>query len=194
MLIGWAAWHALYGHRHRVRVGMQTGMAGLAAWSFLMATAHGAGLMLIPLLAADGRHGRRHATAQHHVVPAARSALALAAVAVHSGRHAGDHARRWRSLVYGWLGVAVLRRGWINLDLVWTAALVATGLLAAALSRSRRSGGLPRGRIRRTAGRLPARHRSASLRCGVIQRNRSARPHAVVAVRRSVRGAHHGET
>src|SRR5215211_5391704 len=49
-LIGWALWHALYGHRQRVRVGMTTGLLGLALWSFLMASAHGAGLMLIPVL------------------------------------------------------------------------------------------------------------------------------------------------
>src|SRR5262245_18694455 len=39
LLIGWAIYHSLYGSRHRVRFGMQTGMAGLAAWSFLMACA-----------------------------------------------------------------------------------------------------------------------------------------------------------
>jgi hypothetical protein len=33
VLIGWAIWHVLYGHRRRVRIGMQTGMAGLALWS-----------------------------------------------------------------------------------------------------------------------------------------------------------------
>jgi hypothetical protein len=32
-------------------------------------------------------------------------------------------------VVYQWLGVAFLRRGWVNLDLVWSIALVATGLL-----------------------------------------------------------------
>ena len=50
VLIGWALWHLLYGHRRRVVVGMQTGMMGLALWSFLMASAHGAGLMLVPVL------------------------------------------------------------------------------------------------------------------------------------------------
>src|SRR5262249_24401795 len=44
LLVAWAAYHWRYGHRHRVRIGMQTGLAGLALWSFLMATAHGAGL------------------------------------------------------------------------------------------------------------------------------------------------------
>jgi len=50
VLIGWAVYHWLFGHRHRVRVGMQTGLLGLVVWSFLMATAHGAGLMLWPAL------------------------------------------------------------------------------------------------------------------------------------------------
>ena len=50
VLIGWAAWPALYGHRQRPLVGMQTGLIGLAFWSFLMASAHGAGLMLVPAL------------------------------------------------------------------------------------------------------------------------------------------------
>src|SRR5688572_22259484 len=50
LLVGWAIYHQFYGHRHRVRFGMQTGLAGLALWSFLMATAHGAGLMVLPAL------------------------------------------------------------------------------------------------------------------------------------------------
>jgi len=50
LLLAWAAWHWRYGHRHRVRFGMQVGLVGLGVWSFLMATAHGAGLMLLPAL------------------------------------------------------------------------------------------------------------------------------------------------
>ena len=50
ILIGWALYHWRYGHRHRVRFGMQTGLIGLGVWSFLIATAHGAGLMLWPAL------------------------------------------------------------------------------------------------------------------------------------------------
>ncbi|HXZ09302.1 MAG TPA: hypothetical protein VEI25_14730, partial [Paraburkholderia sp.] len=50
VLIGWAVWHVWRGHRMRSRVGMQAGFLGLAGWSFLMAGAHGAGLMLIPAL------------------------------------------------------------------------------------------------------------------------------------------------
>src|SRR5206468_10061804 len=78
VLIGWAAWHALYGHRGRVRVGMQTGLLGLVLWSFLMASTHGAGLMLIPALqpicAAAGAAAEASAD----------TPLALAALGVHS--------------------------------------------------------------------------------------------------------------
>jgi hypothetical protein len=121
LLLGWAAWHAWCGHQHRVRFGMTVGMAGLGAWSFLMATAHGAGLMLIPLLAplgATGPHG--------HGAAAAALGQALAAVAVHSGAMLAATGAA-ALLVYGWLGVGVLRRGWVNLDLLWAAALAAMG-------------------------------------------------------------------
>ena len=96
-LIGWAVYHKLYGSRHRVRVGMRVGMAGLAVWSFMMATAHGAGLMLVPFLlplAADGSHAG-HA-AGHHMVSASLAG-SVAAIAVHTARHArrdGDDRRR----------------------------------------------------------------------------------------------------
>jgi hypothetical protein len=124
LLIGWALWHQLYGSRHRTRFGMQTGMLGLAAWSFLMASAHGAGLMLVPVLIplCLAASPARELTASGSIE------VALAAVAVHTLALllvTGVIA----VLVYEWLGVAVLRRGWINLDLLWTAALVATGLI-----------------------------------------------------------------
>jgi hypothetical protein len=48
ILILWAAFEAF--RRRRVRVGMTTGLGGLFLWSLLMATAHSAGLMLVPAL------------------------------------------------------------------------------------------------------------------------------------------------
>jgi hypothetical protein len=125
VLIAWAVWHAAYGHRHRVRFGMTTGMAGLAAWSFLMATAHGAGLMLIPLLPPLGVALGLHA--HYHGGPTAAIGQALAAIAVHSGAMLATTGIV-AVLVYNWVGVRVLRRGWVNLDLVWTAALVGVGV------------------------------------------------------------------
>jgi hypothetical protein len=37
-------------------------------------------------------------------------------------------------LIYDWVGLAILRRAWINVDLIWTAALVTTGLLLIVLA------------------------------------------------------------
>ncbi|HEX6111904.1 MAG TPA: hypothetical protein VFZ10_06330 [Geminicoccaceae bacterium] len=123
VLIGWAAYHSLYGSRHRVRFGMQVGMLGLGAWSFLMASAHGAGLMLVPVLiplclaAAPGRE-----------LSAGSAPIALAAVGVHTLAMLATTGAI-AVVVYEWFGVAFLRKGWINLDLIWTIALVATGLI-----------------------------------------------------------------
>jgi hypothetical protein len=120
MLVLWAGYHWRYGHRHRVRVGMTVGAAGLALWSFLMATAHGAGLMLLPALVplCTGMSS-----------PGGGSLLiALAAVAVHTLTTLAVTGLVALA-VHGWLGLAVLRRGWINFDLLWTGALVTTGLM-----------------------------------------------------------------
>lgn len=124
LLIGWAVYHQLYGHRHHVRVGMRTGQLGLMVWSFLMATAHGAGLMLLPALMplclAGSPMAEITATGSASVVLAAVAVHTLAMLAV-TGLVA--------VLVYEWIGLAILRSAWINIDLIWTAALAATGLL-----------------------------------------------------------------
>jgi hypothetical protein len=122
VLLGWALWHALYGHRQRVRVGMQTGLAGLALWSFLMANAHGAGLMLVPVVAPlclTGVIG--HAPIQQLTTDQA-TLVALAALGLHTAAMLATIAVIALA-VYRWIGVGFLRRGWINLDLLWTAAL-----------------------------------------------------------------------
>lgn len=120
-LILWALWHALYGHRHRVRFGMTTGFLGLGAWSFLMANAHGAGLMLVPVFLP------LHAGHHQHGIGADSLATALLAVLVHSGAMLAATAII-AVAVYRWIGVAVLRKGWINFDLLWIAMLAASGL------------------------------------------------------------------
>jgi hypothetical protein len=121
VLIGWALWHALYGHRRRVRVGMQTGLMGLVLWSFLMASAHGAGLMLIPALAPICGSAPA-ATAATFSTP-----LALAALAIHSAVMLATIAAV-SLLVYNWTGVDFLRRSWINVDLIWVAVLATCGV------------------------------------------------------------------
>ena len=123
LLIGWALYHWAYGHRHRVRFGLQVGLFGLAAWAFLMATAHGAGLMLWPALvplcgsqsiASMGADGSW--------------AAALAGVGLHSAAMLATIALI-AALIYEWVGLAVLRGAWLNIDLLWVTALVATGVL-----------------------------------------------------------------
>jgi hypothetical protein len=124
LLIGWAAYHTLYGSRHRVRFGMQVGMLGLGAWSFLMASAHGAGLMLVPVLIPLCLAG----SPAGELSAGAAAPVALAAVGVHTLAMLATTGAI-AVAVYEWFGVAFLRRGWINLDLIWTVALVATGLI-----------------------------------------------------------------
>ena len=122
VLIGWALWHAVYGHRQRVRVGMQTGMIGLALWSFLMASAHGAGLMLIPIVAP------LCVTSPGQELTTGSLPIALAALGVHTGAMLATIAII-AVLVYNVFGIAFLRRGWINLDMVWVAALLVSGIV-----------------------------------------------------------------
>ncbi|MEH2512806.1 hypothetical protein V1291_004160 [Nitrobacteraceae bacterium AZCC 1564] len=124
LLIGWAIYHHIYGHRHRVRVGMKTGLAGLTIWAFLMATAHGAGLMLLPVLIPLCLSS----SAIKEITPGSSFTTMLTAVGIHTTAMlivTGAVA----ILVYEWVGVAILRSAWINLDLIWVLALVATGAI-----------------------------------------------------------------
>ena len=122
LLLGWAAYHWRFGHRHRVRFGMQAGLLGLGIWSFLMATAHGAGLMLwpvlMPLCFPDTASTRESGPA----------VLALVGVGVHTAAMLAVTAAI-AGIVYEWAGVEILRHAWLNVDLLWTIALVAMGAL-----------------------------------------------------------------
>jgi len=97
----------------------------LAWWSFLMATAHGAGLMLVPVML--GLCGPPSEHGQLDVAVAAgdlRMALLVAAVHTAAMLLAGV-AIAWA--VYSWLGLKFLRQAWLNLDLAWAASLVVAG-------------------------------------------------------------------
>jgi hypothetical protein len=124
MLIGWGIYIQIYGHRHRVRVGMMAGFGGLLAWSFLMATAHGAGLMLLPAIIPLCFGG----SPIPNFAGAGSAGIAIAAVGVHTGAML-TVVTLIAVAVYKWLGLAVLRTAWLNFDRIWSAALVATGLI-----------------------------------------------------------------
>jgi hypothetical protein len=113
-------------HHHPRWVGMRVGMGGLTVWSFLMATAHGAGLMVVPVfvsLSATDAGGHVH----HAAAGAATNAsVALFVTGVHAASYLAVTAFV-ALLVFEKFGVGILRRAWFNLDLIWGSALVATG-------------------------------------------------------------------
>lgn len=128
LLIAWGVYHWLRGHQHHLHISVTTGMFGLGLWSFLMATAHGAGMMLIPVLMPleHARHGGDAGAHAQHMPATGSFALASLAVVVHSLAMlvvTGIIAL----IVYESAGSEFLRRRWINLDLAWTLALIGMG-------------------------------------------------------------------
>jgi hypothetical protein len=110
----------LFRHPHPRWVGMRVSMADLTFWSFLVASVHGAGLMILPVILG----GAMHSGAYAHFT--ASAALAIAATAVHAASYLLVTALL-AMLVFEKLGLGLLRKAWVNLNLVWAVALVATG-------------------------------------------------------------------
>jgi hypothetical protein len=117
-------------HRHPRWASMRVGMSGLTLWSFLMATAHGAGLMVVPVFVGmTMMSGSEHA---HHMMRAASPWTALLATGLHAAGYLIVTAIV-ALLVFEKFGVGLLRRAWFNLDVFWASALVATGALTLSL-------------------------------------------------------------
>jgi hypothetical protein len=121
--------YSLVRHRHPRWVRMQVGFRDLTVWSFLIASAHGAGVMLLPVLLGSSTVEAADQMAGHHHTAAGSSPLAaLLATTVHTTAYlAVTGLVAW--VVYSKLGLAILRKAWLNLNLVWAAALVITGLV-----------------------------------------------------------------
>jgi hypothetical protein len=120
--------------RHIAYGGMRMDSRELATWSFLMASAHGAGLMVLPLVI-GGAPAAGHA---HHL--AAASVIGVAGIDWHGVLAALIHTAGYllvtgliAVIVYERVGLRFLRRAWVNLDLVWAVALVVTGVATAVL-------------------------------------------------------------
>ena len=115
--------------RHPRWGGMQIGFGHLTIWSFLVASAHGAGLMVLPVLLGMTKgapHGGVAVTHHHQAGMLGGPWMGLAATLVHTSVYllvTGLIA--WA--VYAKLGLAILRSAWLNLDLIWALALMATG-------------------------------------------------------------------
>jgi len=129
--------YRLFRSRHPNWVGMRVGFGDLTLWSFVMASAHGAGLMLIPLFLKSApqtlaQHTgpmslHMHSTCGLEFANFNTPSLLTSSVAVHTLGYllvTGLVAL----LVYEKLGVGMLRRAWFNVDLFWMLALMATGV------------------------------------------------------------------
>jgi hypothetical protein len=121
--------YRLWRHRHPRFGGMQVSFRDLTTWSFLMASAHGAGFMVLPFVmgmsadvnAADvavGTHASHMATDWTGVMLLGVHTLSYLAVMALAA---------W--IVYRWVGLALLRTAWLNLDLLWAGVLVLTGVV-----------------------------------------------------------------
>jgi len=99
--------------------GMRVGFGGLAGWSFLMSSAHGAGLMLAPVLLGLPVHAAYHSLGEISLPAVAAASLHVAAMLFVMGIIS--------FVVYEKVGVGILRRGWFNLDLGWSIVLIASG-------------------------------------------------------------------
>lgn len=129
--------YRLFRHGHPRYGGMQVGARELTLWSFLMASAHGAGLMVLPIalgmrrdqgMAAPGPHSGHG----NHLEPISMAAAggfdAVPIALVHTLAYllvTGLVAL----IVYRKLGLRLLRTAWINLDLIWAGALILTAIV-----------------------------------------------------------------
>jgi hypothetical protein len=112
--------------RHPRWVGMRVGMKDLTLWSFLMASAHGAGLMVLPVIFSMSHVG--HASVGGHAGHAAHMVgpgTAVLATLVHGAGYLLVTALV-AVLVFEKFGVGILRKTWFNLDLIWAVALIVT--------------------------------------------------------------------
>ena len=129
--------YRLFRSRHPNWVGMRVGFGDLTVWSFIMASAHGAGLMLIPLFLKSGdappgispssMGSHMHSMSGFGFGNVSSPSLLTGSIAVHTFGYllaTGSVA----ILVYEKLGVGLLRRAWFNIDLFWMLALMIAGL------------------------------------------------------------------
>ena len=129
-LILFGLFRLVWPRAHPRWVAMRVNARELVTWSFLMATAHGAGLMLFPIIL-----GMPLSTYSHHhaMAPMPSGRLGFLGGATIALIHTGAMFTVMGAvavIVYEWVGLRILRSAWINLDLIWATALVAAGVLS----------------------------------------------------------------
>lgn len=141
ILIAFGLYKIFNYYRHPRWVGMQVGLRDLAWWSFLMAMAHGAGLMIAPVVlvmtgsgaaslpAAEAASGAMPGMSAGHQMVMGPGLEVVFGVLLHTLSMLAVMALvAW--VVYRRFGLAILRRHWINFDLIWAGALLVVGAIA----------------------------------------------------------------
>ena len=121
VLVSFGVYKLVRPRSHPGGFGMRVGLGGLAMWSFLMSSAHGAGLMLAPVLLGLPVYASYHSLSEISLQAVAAASLHVAAMLLVMGIVS--------VIVYEKVGLGILRRGWFNLDLGWSLVLIASGAL-----------------------------------------------------------------
>lgn len=121
-------------HRRHPRFIARIRPTQLALWSFAVATAHGAGLMLVPIylgLCRANELDRGHQAARTLIGGNLATAVAVSVVHTAAMIFTGGLIAL---VVHAWLGLRFLSRSWFNLDVLWASSLVAVGGMALAIA------------------------------------------------------------
>ncbi|TAN32042.1 hypothetical protein EPN29_09945 [bacterium] len=121
VLVSFGAYKLARPRSHPKGFGMRVGFMGLVGWSFLMSSAHGAGLMLAPVLLGLPISAAYHSLREISLLAVAAASLHVAAMLFVMGVVS--------VVVYERVGLGILRRGWFNLDLGWSLVLIASGAI-----------------------------------------------------------------
>ena len=118
----------LFRHKHPRWASMRVGFRGLTFWSFLMASAHGAGLMVVPIFMGMTMASQTSHSCHGAALVSAGAGPAVLATVLHAAGYLAVTAVA-AFLVFEKLGLSLLRRTWFNLDLIWAGTLVTTSAL-----------------------------------------------------------------
>jgi hypothetical protein len=127
-LFGFALYRLWRQRAHPRGFGMRIGMRGLFGWSFLMSSAHGAGLMLVPILLKLGPASGSQDMTLIAYTASFSPWQGLAAATLHTAALLLVMSLV-AVVVYERFGVAFLRRAWLNVDLLWTVTLLIAGVV-----------------------------------------------------------------
>src|SRR5215211_4643357 len=131
-LIAFGAFRFVRPRAHPRWTTMRANRAELTWWSFLMSSAHGAGLMVAPVLLGAGAAEAEAGASTHALETVRGGALSIPESGLAIALHVGAMVAVMGVIavvVYEHVGVAVVRKAWLNLDGVWAAAFVAAGVL-----------------------------------------------------------------